>query len=210
MKKIGIICSLIIFSTAIFAQEKSTELHVGFLIPKGAKTGFIGGINLGKSIDENISWGIEIDCYKKSYTKETNIADSVAGDAIVRTRLTEIENSVIMLPVYFKVIFNTPVNPKYLIRVSGGVGYEVLWNKMNNYLIRIKETKFYRGFTWQLGVGISTQLSRATDAFLDVVYHNGAPSRSEDIPDIGLPVKQEISMSGVIFRIGIRIYSLGI
>ena len=210
MKKIWMIAILFIFCTVLVAQNKSTELHVGLLIPKGAKTGFIGGLNLGKSIDENISWGIEIDCYTKSYTKETTIADSIQGNAVVSTRLTEIENSILMLPVYFKLIFNTQVNPKYLLRLSGGVGYEVLWNKMNNYILKDRETRFYSGFTWQLGLGISTQLSRATDAFLDIIYHNGTPSRSEDNPEVGLPVKQEISMSGVIFRVGIRIYSFGI
>jgi hypothetical protein len=209
MKKNGIIAALIIFTSFLFSQDKSTEFHIGFLIPKAAKTGFIGGINLGRTIDENISWAVEFNYYGKSYKKETAVAEYDEGSGTVQETLTEIENSITMLPVYFKLIFNTPVSSKLDMRIGGGIGYEVLWNKENNYIDHVHKTRFYHGFTWQIGLGASTQLSRASDLFIDLIYHNGSPSRSEGETIEGLPIRKEVNMSGIIFRIGIRIFSIG-
>jgi hypothetical protein len=208
MKKNWIIAISLLFNTFLFSQDNSTEFHVGLLIPKAAKSGFIGGINLGRVIDENIGWTVEFNYYGKSYKKEELSARTVENGIVIDETVTEIDNSITMIPVFFKLIFLSPVSPKFDMRVGGGIGYEVLWNKENNYITNEHETRFYHGFAWEIGAGISTQLSRASDLFMDIIYHNGSPSRSGETKE-GLPVRKELNMSGIIFRAGIRIYNIG-
>jgi hypothetical protein len=208
MKKRWIFINALLFTTLLFSQNQNTEFHVGFLIPKGAQTGFIGGINFGRSIDESIGWTVEFNYYGSSYKKETEVAEIEEGSGTVTEISTEIDNSITMIPAFFKLLFYAPVSPKFDLRVGGGIGYEILWNKENNYSLNIHETRFYHGFAWEIGAGVSSKLSRASDIFMDIIYHNGSPSRSDETKQ-GLPVRKELNMSGIIFRAGIRIYSIG-
>ena len=206
------IFSIIVVLTAVIsltAQDKFTEFQVGVLMPADAKTGFIGGITIGRMVDESIGWGLEIDYYRKTYTKETTVDSTSTSMVEEHVVQTEIENATSMLPVYFKLILQTRIAPKMDLRFSGGVGYEFMWNSEANYLLNKEESRFYSGFTWQIGGGTSFAMSRASDLFLDLSYHSGNPSRAESKNKLGLPVRNEVNMSGLMIRAGVKLYSFG-
>jgi hypothetical protein len=64
---------LIIFSISIFAQGSYTDFKIGLLMPADAETGFIGGIGIGKMVDEKIGAGLELSYYGKTFTKEEKV-----------------------------------------------------------------------------------------------------------------------------------------
>jgi hypothetical protein len=200
----------IVFSTNIFAQGSFTDFKIGLLMPSDAETGFIGGIGFGKMVDENIGAGLEISYYGKTFTKEEEVDNDPGTGGIpgTTTILTEIENSTTLIPIIFNIVLVTQAGPSFDLRFTAGVGYELMWVNEVNYKENIDETRFYSGFAWQAGAGLSLPMSRNSDVFAEALYHGGTPSKDEG-KEFGLPVRTEIDMSGLMFRLGIRLYNFG-
>ena len=209
MKNNTLLIILFLFCTSLLAQDKYFELHGGVLIPKDAKTGFIGGVCFGRMVDQSVGWGIEVNYYRKSYTEEDIYKLPVEGQ--VEPRIVEIkaENSTTMLPVYFKLSLLTQIASGLDLRLSGGLGYEFMWNSVTDHEQDIDESHYYSGFTWLAGAGLSMPVSGATDLFAEVNYHGGSPSRDAGETAEGYPVRTEVRMSGFMIRGGIRLYSIG-
>lgn len=209
MKKIIFITlSMFVLSTMANAQTKFTEFKVGLLNPKGAKTGFLGGIELGRAVDQNVGIGIELDVYKKTYDKEEKISEGIENGLPVTTIRTTLEQNTWMFPLLFNFQYVGPISGGVDFKVTAGLGYEFLYTSYKNYEQDKEKSYFFHGFAWHIDAGASYQLSRASDLFGEVVYHGGKPSRSEDNAD-GFPTRTEVDMSGLGFRIGLRIYNLG-
>jgi hypothetical protein len=210
MKSILTTALIIIFSSGIFAQGSFTDFKVGLLIPSEAESGFIGSIGFGKMVDEKIGAGLELNYYGKTFTKETNVANDpgAPGAPPTQTIATEIENSTTLIPIMFNIVLVTQAGPNFDLRFTGGVGYELLWVNENNYKDNIEDTRFYSGFAWQVGAGASIPMSRNSDIFAEALYHGGSPSKDEGT-DLGLPVRTEVDMSGLMVRLGIRLYNFG-
>ncbi len=199
---------MIVLTGMVFAQGKFTDFKIGILMPSDAKTGFLGSLSFGRMVDNNIGYAFEIGYYGRTYTKETPVATS-SGQINTTTIVTEIENATTMLPVYFLLNYTSQVSGSLDLRFTGGIGYELMWNSETNHLSGVDKSRFYSGFTWQLGAGVSFPLSRASDLFAEAVYHSGNPSRDEGTTDLGLPVRTEVDMSGLIFRVGLRLFTFG-
>jgi len=210
MRSILTILMIIIFSVGVFAQGSFTDFKLGLLMPTDAETGFIGSIGMGKMVDENIGAGFELSYYGKTFTKDTKVAEDpgTSGTTGSSTYVTEIENSTTMIPIMFNVIFLTQAGPGFDLRFTGGVGYELLWVNETNYQQNVDETRFYSGFTYELGAGASIPMSRNSDIFAEALYHGGSPSKDKGT-EVGLPVREEVDMSGFMFRLGIRLYNFG-
>ncbi len=201
--------SILLLSTMASGQTKFSEFKVGFLSPSGAKTGFYGGLQMGRAVDENIGVGFAIDVYRRSYTKETKISEADIGEGNFEDIQTELEQSTTMLPLFFQIAYQGAMAPVINLRVAAGLGYAFLWNSVINYNTGKDKSQFFGGFAWHVDVGAVYALSRASDIFAEIYYHGGKPSRDEGKTEDGLPLRTEINMNGVGLRIGIRIYNLG-
>jgi hypothetical protein len=195
--------------TQVFSQGKMTEFSVGLLGPADAKGGFYGGVNFGRMVDENVGMSLGVHVYHSSYTKETEVGGEKVGQADPTTVITELEQSATMIPLFFQLHYVGPITPKLDLKVSAGIGYELLWNSVTNFNGADK-SQFFSGFGWNIGAGVSLPISRASDFYGEVFYHGGAPSRDQGKTETGLPVRSEIDMGGLGFRIGIRLYSFGL
>lgn len=203
--------AILLFATSLaWAQKPVTELHAGLLMPNDADNGFIGGIMMGRAIDQNLSWGIELDYYSRTYTEETVIQGPPDGQVQTDLIVTKIENSTRMMPVFFKLAYNNDISPKLDLRFSGGIGYEFMWNSEVNHEASIDETRYYSGFAWYLGGGVSFPMSKASDFFVEANYHSGYPSRDEGKNAEGLPTRTEVDMSGLMIRAGLKIHNFGL
>jgi len=209
MKITLILGILLLFNSLLTAQQKITEFQAGVLMPKDAQTGFIAGVSMGRAIDQNIAWAVELDYYVTSYTEETTVQGEGGGQINPDQIVTKIENSTRMLPIFFKLVYTSQVSPSLDLRVSGGLGYEFMWNSEVNHEKNIDETRYYHGFAWFIGGGLSIPVSQASDLFAQINYHGGSPSRDEGTNVDGLPVRTEVDMSGVMFFAGFRIYNFG-
>jgi len=210
MKRLSLVFGIIlILSVALSAQTKFTEIKVGLLNPANAKTGFLGGFTVGRAVDDNVGVGIAMDVYRKSYTKDVTISDAEVGGTQIDQVVKNYEESTTLIPLYLQVQYQGPVMPMLNIKVTGGLGYELLWNSYTNYNTKNDDTQFFSGWGWHIDVGAMYPLSPKTDLFAEVLYHGGTPSHDEGKTDAGAPLRSEVDMSGLGFRIGIRLYNIG-
>ena len=193
-----LIIFLTIFTTSAIGQHTMIEFEGGALMPQDTETGTIIGISFGRMADENLAWALEAQYFWRTYTQE------YTADA--QTIVTEIENSTKMLPVMVKISYLSQIAPNLDLRISGGIGYAFLWNKDANYVAGVEKSNSFSGFAWQLGGGVSIPISRAADFFGELMYFHSTPSSDAGKTVEGLPQRTEIDMSGLLIRIGIRIY----
>jgi len=191
--------SIIICATGVMSQHTMFEIEGGALFPQDTETGTIIGLTVGRMADENLGWAFEAQYFWRTYTQEYATQQ--------QTIVTEIENSTKMLPVMGKIIYLSQIAPSLALRISGGIGYAFLWNKEANYLEGKEESNSFSGLAWEIGAGISLPISRAADFFGEINYFYSIPSRKEDRTIEGLPQRTEIDMSGILLRIGVRLYN---
>ena len=200
MKKIFL--SFILIAVGIsgaLGQQSIYELKGGVLFPQDTETGTIIGLSVGHMADENLGWAFEAQYFWRTYTQEYRINQ--------QTIVTEIENSTKMLPLMVKIMYLSQIAPSLDLRLSGGIGYAFLWNKEANYVIGVEDSKSFSGFAWELGGGVSIPISRAADFFGELTYFYSTPSRDAGKTIEGLPQRTEINMSGLVIRVGVRIYN---
>jgi len=202
MKKCMLFLTVFFFVTQAMAQNKMTELNVGFLGPSDAETGFWGGLNVGRMVDENIGMSFGLHIYRRTFTKNIKVGANAEA--------TTYEESSTMIPLMIQVHYVGPISPALDLKITAGLGYEVLWNSVNDYKNKNEDSDSYTGFGWQLAAGVSMPISRAADFFGELFYHGGSPSSDAGTTVEGFPVRTEIDMSGLGLRIGLRLYSFGI
>jgi Outer membrane protein beta-barrel domain len=212
MKNILFILAFVIsLSGTAFSQNKMTELNVGLLAPTDAESGFFGGINLGRMVDEKIGISLGIHVYHSSYTKESKVGeDNGSGQIETSQTATELDQSATLIPLFFQIHYTGPITQVLDLKVTAGLGYEFLWNSITNFKEGKERTDFFSGFGWNVSAGVSIPISSASDFYGEVLYHGGTPSTSEGKTDEGLPLRTEVDMSGIGIRIGLRLYSFGI
>ena len=197
---------LAICATGAIGQNTMIEIEGGALFPQDTETGTIIGLTFGRMADENLGWAFEAQYFWRTYTKEFTVSES-GGATQQETIVTEIENSTKMLPVMGKIMYLSQIAPSLDLRISGGLGYAFLWNTEANYLIGVEESDSFSGFAWEIGAGISLPISRAADFFGELNYFHSTPSRDAGTSVEGLPQRTEIDMSGLLVRVGIRLYN---
>ena len=89
--------------------------------------------------------------------------------------------------------------------ITGGLGWQMMWNTENNYVEDVKESRFYNGFGWNAGAGLMYQLGRRSALLVELGYNGCKVSRNRDKNPAGLPVWDEINISGFMIRGGIRL-----
>lgn len=193
-----------------YSQGKMTEFSAGLLNPKDAESGFYGGINLGRMVDENIGVSLGIHVYRSSYTKEDTYRKNKDGQVEISETTTRLDQSATLIPVLFQLHYTGPITQSLDLKVTVGAGYELLWNSVTNFELGKDGTEFFSGFGWNVGAGVSLPISRASDFYSEVFYHGGTPSRDRGKTDQGLPVRSEIDMGGLGIRIGLRLYTFGL
>lgn len=211
MKKFLLMITILLLSVSYsFSQGKMTEFGVGLHSPADAESGFYGTLNLGRMVDENVGVSFGIHVYHSSYTKTSKYGQEKNGQIIVSETATELEQSATLIPLMFQIHYVGAVTKSLDLKITGGLGYELLWNSVNNIAEKKEGTQFFSGFGWNLGAGLSIPISRSADFYGEAFYHGGAPSRDAGETEEGFPIRSEIDMGGLGFRIGIRLYSFGL
>jgi hypothetical protein len=208
---LSLLLILILFS---FTEAKApfTEVKLGYLDPEDAKPGLLWGINLGRMIDESISWSFEFNYYQKTYSKITTVDDIQLPSGITPSvQQKELEYKTYMIPLFLKLNWERQLgqgSPLYL-RASGGLGWEMVWNKEENYETAEKSTRFYNGFGWQATAGLGIQISSSANLFADGFYNGSKVSRNSSTSEEGFPTWEELDISGFGVRAGVSIVGFG-
>ncbi len=201
---------ILIITTISFAQSRITEFNVGLLSPTDAERGFYGGLNMGRMVDENVGVSVGFNVYRSSYTKKSLIGEKdQSGQIGISTQQYELDQSATAIPLFFQLHYIGQITPSLDLKVTGGIGYELLWNSITNFKTGQDDTQFFSGFAWQLGAGVSIPISRAADFYGEAFYHGGKPSQDGGETVEGLPVISEVNMNGFGLRVGVRLYGFG-
>lgn len=210
MKKI---MSLIVLVFALIstssAQLPYTEVKFGYFRPEDTTDGYLFGVHLGRMIDESLSWGMEINYFRKTYQELTKVPDptQTTNPQIVTKNLEFVTQ---ILPVWAKLNYEHAISPRspFFLRASAGIGWEFVWNREDNYQDGISDTRFYNGFGWQLATGIGTEISSKAVFFLDAFYNGARVKRGNDTIQ-GLPTWEELDISGIGLKVGVSIVGFG-
>lgn len=204
---------MIIGSGALTAHAQAkpfTQFRFGTLNPKDAQSGLILGVRTGRDFDNMIMVGFSADLFWKTYTEESEIADSVtSGGVAVTTVQRDVEYKTLLLPLMFTAdvkipVENSPIRP-YL---GGGIGYQLLFNKEENFEEGVSDSRFYSGFGWMFELGAEYVMSPHTAIYLEGFY-NGCKVKRDSDGASGLPTWDEVDMSGLGFRVGLSLIGWG-
>jgi len=184
----------------------SHTLRFGFYNPTDAKAGIALGYIYGIPIDEMVTLGVGGDLYLKSYVKETVVAtEDTLFSGEVQTIEREMDFSSYLLPLHATIMVDLPMDVSgFTPFVTGDLGFSFLINREVNYLTDDSDTKFFAAFTWCLGGGMKYQLGSSSSALFELYYNNAKLKNNKTETDAGLPVYDEINMSGLGFRIGLQ------
>ncbi|MCB0287352.1 MAG: hypothetical protein KDE57_11895 [Calditrichaeota bacterium] len=183
------------------------ELKAGGLTPKDVETGFLGGMSIGRNIDDRFFWGLEADVFKTNYRKETVIAEFVdpSNQISYNEIQVELDFSTTITSFYWQIYYETAVSNNVLfLRGLSGIGWSFIWNKENNFVDDVKRTRFFNGFTWQASAGLGVRASKLGLVFVDLYYQNAKPRKSDNRVEENLPVFQEIDLTGFGIRVGVN------
>ncbi len=182
-----------------------TSLKGGYFNPKDAQAGPMVGITWGRAVDEQIDFGIEVDVFRKRFTRETVVLEQDFSSGVTeREVLRELEYTTTIVPILATIHVGLPSNRVFGYYAMGGVGGEFLFNSEKNYVANVSESRFYKGLAWLVGGGVYFKLSRGSALIGEVLYQSSRVSRGNGKNEAGLPVRREVNLSGFGARAGLR------
>jgi len=195
-----------VFSTAFAKSGKEFTLRASYFSPADAEAGFAFGGSFGYRVDEFVGLGFGTDFLYKTYTKSTEVATKDYESGISATTVVNnVQYNTLMVPMMGEVTITIPVFWKASILAQGGVGYEILWNKEENFETKASDSRFYGGFTYQLGAGMRIGLGRDSGIYVEGYYNHAKVKRNVKDIVAELPVVEQVDLSGFGARAGIMI-----
>ena len=164
--------------TVLAQAFSATTLKAGYFNPKGAKGGFIFGANYSWIIDESVDVGVGVDFFRKIYTDETELAKKVDENKVIEKEIVKnADFTTTILPIYGVINVKFPAGRYLDYIVSGGLGYEWLWSKIETYgETKYNSSKSYSGFKWILSGGIAYRIG-SRSSFLGHGHFGRLPRR---------------------------------
>ncbi len=212
MKRLVVFLSLLSIVGILWARAPYTEIKVGYMEPKAAEPGYLFGMNMGRMIDESLSWSFEANYFQRSYRKETTIYRSeTQGGITPETKQLELDFVTRIIPVFMKLNYEHPLGGRgpFYVRASGAIGWEMVWNNEKNYLEGYEQNRFYHGFGWQVSAGLGFEISSSANFFVDAFYNDSRAKRNQSTNDRGLPTWEELDISGFGIKAGVSIVGFG-
>ncbi|MDZ7272001.1 MAG: porin family protein [candidate division KSB1 bacterium] len=183
-------------------RGKELGVRVGYLNPKDAKSGFAIGASLGAEVDEAVSIGVAADLFRRHYVKTSEVATTEYESGLSETTVQkEVDYNTTILPLLAELLVKMRASRQHAYLLRGSLGYELLWNKEQNFAQGVSETRFYSGFTWQVGGGIMFRLGRRSDMTGEIFYSSAEVSRNRTKTPAGLPVWEQVDLSGIGARV---------
>lgn len=181
------------------------EIHGGYWDPKGIASGFIFGGNYGIAVDERVDISLGLSYFYRNYRKDTEVAGEDYQSGVNETTvMTELEYNTTLIPITANATIRFPFGRPLYWFAGGSVAYQFLFNTENNYQEDIKERRFYRGFGWMVRGGIEYAIGSRSSIILEAFYNRCKVKGNKDKVD-GLPVWNEVDVSGLGFRAGLKL-----
>ncbi len=187
-------------------RENVTNIQAGWLNPDAMDSGFIIKAGWGREIDEMVELGLSLDFFNRRKSGEEVIRGEDSTGARIDTVVQNYKTSSFMFPLMANLTIKVPVEYPIFPYFDAGLGYVFLWNSYDNYFTGEGDTKFYSSFCWRIAAGGFYQLGSNSALTAELFYFGGKPSHSEEDSGRGLPTRTEVNMSGLGFRMGIKLF----
>jgi len=206
MKKLWVMIFVLALAMSAGAQGfRQLEVRGGYLNPKGTEGGFMLGGSYGFAFDERVSLSLGADFFKKNYTQKDKIADKVTDSGVVINTVTEtLEYNTFLMPLTANIDIRFPFDQGMNFYTGAGISYQFLFNTEDNFKADVKKKRNYSGFGYVFRAGMEFILG-SRSALLAEAFYNNAKLKGDKEKVEGLPVWNEVNVSGLGFRVGVRL-----
>jgi len=201
-----LLLSLFVVCGFLSAQLKFTEFRLGTYSPKDSKAGFYGTLSAGNMLDANLGYNLEFGYFGKRQSRTDEYIDPVDQITTITTSYTE---SITMIPLLVKFNFVRDIGT-FLFKTDLGIGYAFFWESSEDFANDVTDSRHFNGFMWQLGADAGLQISE-TGSIYGGFFYTGAALTGNSRKLFGnLPAIDEKNMSGLGFRLTIRVDGMGL
>jgi hypothetical protein len=169
------------------------------------KSGIIWDVKYGIAVDEAVDISLGVAFFNKTYTQSSTVAEDVsAGGTVNTTKQLEVEYSAFLLPITANATIHLPMSPQFGLYAGAGLSWQFLINKENNFEEDIEDTRTFNGGGWVARVGGEMQLGTRS-SLLAELHYNHCTVKGDTKKKEGLPVWDEVDVSGMGFKVGLRV-----
>jgi outer membrane protein W len=183
---------------------KSLEFMVGNLNPNQTPAGIIWDAKYGIAVDESVDILIGVSYFHKGYTKKTTVnQQSTESDIDFTTKQVEMEFSTNLFPVSVNATVHLPMSHPFGVYFGAGLSWQFLFNKENNYVDDVSETRKFNGGGWVARAGAEMKLGTRS-SMMGEVHYNACKVKGNKEKKQGLPTWDEVDVTGLGFKVGLR------
>jgi len=200
----AILLTLVIASTGFAQRGNAFNVSAGYVNPTDLKGGMFFGFMFGMVVDDAVNVGLGVDVFHKSYSETSEVASEETEGMSKTTYETSVDYTRTMLPINLLVNVKIPTSPYYGYFVRGGLGYDLLFSKEENYELNKEQSQRFGGFGWQVAGGFYYNLGPRSTLTADIGYNSCEVSRKVENSSKGLPVTERVDISGLGIRVGVN------
>ena len=181
------------------------KISLGLYSPPEIESGLNIGYGYYRYIDEMVSAGIGMDAFWTNYMKASSVEteETGLGQEII-TQQVEIDMTSYLLPVMGTVRVILPFElGAFSPYTNVSLGWNILFNNETNYVTGEQTFRFFNGFGWGLGAGASLDLGEKSSIGIETYYRSAKMKANVDETDLGLPIYDELDMTGLGLQIGL-------
>jgi hypothetical protein len=209
MKHIIVLISILftLLSAQIFDRGPTIQHKISFGLysPPEIESGLTIGYGYYRYIDDMVSAGVGIDAFWTNYMKVSSVEteETGLGQEII-TQQVEIDMTSYLLPLMGTVRVILPFElGAFSPYTNVSLGWNILFNNEKNYVTGEQTFRFFNGFGWGLGTGVSLGLGEKSSIGIETYYRSAKMKANVDETELGLPIYDELDMTGLGLQIGL-------
>ncbi len=209
MKHIIVLISILftLLSAQVFDRGPTIQHKISFGLysPPEIESGLTIGYGYYRYIDDMVSAGVGIDAFWTNYMKVSSVEteETGLGQEII-TQQVEIDMTSYLLPLMGTVRVILPFElGAFSPYTNVSLGWNILFNNETNYVNGEQTFRFFNGFGWGLGAGASLVLGEKSSIGIETYYRSAKMKANVDETELGLPIYDELDMTGFGFQIGL-------
>ena len=198
---------LVLAVASAYADKQSAyTIRVSYFDPESTAAGFTFGGSAGAVFDDIVTLGVGTDVYFRNFTQDSKVATQEYIDGSSSTlNVTEIQYTTLIVPLMAELTVRIPIVWKLSVFGHGGLGFDVMWAKEENYVEGLTDNRWYAGFAWMGGAGLSIKLGTDTSLYAEGFYKHSKVKRNRDDLTENMPVFEEVDLSGLGVRLGVAL-----
>ena len=182
------------------------KISLGLYSPPEIESGLNIGYGYYRYIDEMVSAGVGMDAFWTNYKKVSSvgIADTTGLGQTITTQQVEVNMTSYLLPLMGTVRVILPIElGAFSPYTNVSLGWNILFNNETNYVTGEQTFRFFNGFGWGLGTGVSLGLGEKSSIGIETYYRSAKMKANVDETELGLPIYDELDMTGFGAQIGL-------